>query len=40
VKADWVLDQLGRLGLEKATGKPTPEDIKQFQIELQKKISG
>ncbi len=40
VKADWVLDQTGRLGLEKTTGKPTPEDIKEFQVELQKKLQG
>ena len=40
VKADWVLDQTGRLGLEKPTGKPTPEDIKEFQVELQKKLQG
>ncbi|MFA6566701.1 MAG: hypothetical protein WCS96_00670 [Victivallales bacterium] len=40
VKADWVLDQAGRLGLEKTTGKPTPEDIKEFQVELQKKLQG
>jgi hypothetical protein len=40
VKADWVLDQMGRLGLEKPTGKPTPEDIKEFQVELQKKLRG
>lgn len=40
VKADWVLDQMGRLGLEKPTGKPTPEDIKEFQVELQKKLQG
>jgi len=39
VKADWVLDQLGRLGLEKASGQPTPEDVKEFQLELQKVIS-
>jgi DNA-binding transcriptional MerR regulator len=40
VKADWVLDQTGRLGLEKPTGKPTPEDVKEFQVELQKKLQG
>lgn len=40
VKAEWVLDQMGRLGLEKPTGKPTPEDIKEFQVELQKKLQG
>jgi len=36
VTAEWVLDQLGRLGLEKASGKPTQQDVKDFQVELQK----
>ena len=36
VTAEWVLDQLGRLGLEKASGKPTQRDVKDFQVELQK----
>ncbi|HCE42997.1 MAG TPA: hypothetical protein DET40_05580 [Lentisphaeria bacterium] len=40
VKADWFVDQMGRLGLEKATGKPTPEDVKGFQEELQKQLQG
>ncbi len=40
VKADWFVDQMGRLGLEKATGKPTPEDIQEFQVELQKSLQG
>ncbi|MFZ2654788.1 MAG: hypothetical protein WAX69_07705 [Victivallales bacterium] len=40
VKADWFVDQMGRLGLEKTTGKPTPEDIKGFQEELQKQLQG
>ena len=40
VKADWFVDQMGRMGLEKATGKPTPEDIKGFQEELQKQLQG
>jgi hypothetical protein len=38
-KAEWVLDQFGRLGLEKAVGKPTPQDLQEFQIELQKSLS-
>lgn len=33
--AEWILDQTGRLGLENAQGKPTPEDLKEFQQELQ-----
>ncbi|HBC88249.1 MAG TPA: hypothetical protein DCZ94_14960 [Lentisphaeria bacterium] len=40
VKADWFVDQMGRLGLEKATGKPTPEDVQEFQVELQKNLQG
>lgn len=38
--ADWILDQMGRLGLEKSKGSPTPEDIKEFQQELQKALGG
>lgn len=38
--AEWILDQLGRLGLDKANGKPTPEDLQDFQVELQKALSG
>lgn len=38
--AEWVLDQFGRLGLEKSQGKPTPEDLEQFQTELQKQLTG
>ena len=36
VTAEWMLDQYGRLGLDKPTGKPTEQDIREFQIELQK----
>jgi len=39
-KADWVIDQHGRLALEKAEGEPTKEDIREFQKELQKILSG
>ncbi len=38
VTAEWMLDQFGRLGLDKPTGKPTEQDIKEFQIELQKAL--
>ena len=38
VTAEWMLDQYGRLGLDKPTGKPTEQDIKEFQIELQKAL--
>ncbi|OQA85206.1 MAG: hypothetical protein BWY31_02071 [Lentisphaerae bacterium ADurb.Bin242] len=36
VTAEWILDQTGRLGLDKPTGKPTEQDIREFQMELQK----
>ncbi len=36
--AEWVLDQFGRLGLEKSEGQPTEDDIKEFQAELQKTL--
>lgn len=38
--ADWILDQTGRLGFEKSEGSPSPEDIKEFQEELQKALGG
>ncbi|MBO7146930.1 MAG: hypothetical protein J6W81_04205 [Lentisphaeria bacterium] len=39
VTAEWILDQMGRLGLENSTGKPTEQDIQEFQVELQKLFS-
>lgn len=36
--ADWILDQNGQLGFEKSDGEPTPEDIQEFQAELQKSL--
>ncbi len=39
-KADWTLDQMGRLGLSNAEGEPTQEDIQEFQEELQKALTG
>lgn len=39
IKANWMVDQYGRLGLDKATGEPTAQDIKEFQTELQKMLS-
>ncbi len=36
VTAEWYVDQYGRLGLDKVSGEPTPEDVKDFQTELQK----
>jgi len=38
--ADWVLDQMGRLGFEKKDGEPTEEDLKEFQEELQRTVGG
>jgi len=36
VTADWFLDQDYRLGLSNNSGKPTENDIMEFQKELQK----
>lgn len=39
--ADWYIDATGRLGLENLVGeKPTPEDIREFQMELERAVSG
>ena len=35
----WMLDQSGRLGMEKTEGKPTEDDLKAFQTELQSMFS-
>ena len=37
--ADWFLDQMGRLALSNAVGKPDETDIAEFQKELQKLFS-
>ncbi|MFA5205157.1 MAG: hypothetical protein WC708_12220 [Lentisphaeria bacterium] len=41
-KAEWFLDQYGRLGLNPAKGsaKPTEDDLVAFQEELQNKLGG
>ncbi|MBT3378318.1 MAG: hypothetical protein HN742_11025 [Lentisphaerae bacterium] len=41
-KAEWFVDSMGRLGLNPApgSGKPTEDDIQEFQIELQRKLTG
>jgi len=41
-KAEWFVDAMGRLGLNPAPGssKPTENDIQEFQIELQRKLTG
>ena len=40
--AGWSLDQMGRLGLssDEAGYKPSQEDVMEFQVQLQKKLSG
>ena len=38
-KAEWILDQTGRLALDKQSGEPTEEDIQDFQTELQSVLS-
>ena len=35
----WILDQMGRLGMEKSEGEPTEDDLKAFQTELQNMFS-
>ena len=41
-KAGWSLDQMGRLGLssDEPGYKPPQEDVMEFQMQLQKKLSG
>ena len=34
--AEWVLDEMGRLGLDKVSGQPTENDLVEFQNELRK----
>lgn len=36
VTAEWLIDEMGRLGLDKVSGQPTEQDIQEFQIELRK----
>lgn len=38
--AEWLVDQMGRLGLDKVSGQPTEEDIVEFQKELHKLFEG
>lgn len=42
VKAVWLLDQLGRLGLQtdQAEYSPSQEDVQEFQKELEARLSG
>ncbi len=38
-KADWYVDSYGRLGIDNLQGeKPTEEDVRDFQKELQKQL--
>ena len=40
VYAEWYIDNSGRLGLDKVVGgKPTEQDIEDFQVEMQKIFS-
>jgi hypothetical protein len=41
-KAEWFLDATGRLGLNPTanSARPTPDDVREFQVELQRKLSG
>lgn len=41
-KAEWWLDQLGRLGLNPLgdSEKPTESDLQEFQVELQRSLQG
>ena len=36
VTAEWLIDEMGRLGLDKVSGQPTENDIAEFQNELRK----
>ena len=39
---EWYIDGMGRLGFlpDEGSAKPTPKDIREFQMELQKKLGG
>ena len=34
--AEWIIDEMGRLGLDKVSGTPTENDVAEFQTELRK----
>ena len=34
--AEWLIDEMGRLGLDKVSGEPTENDIAEFQVDLRK----
>ena len=37
--AEWLIDQMGQLGLDKVSGEPTENDFAEFQAELKKLFS-
>lgn len=37
--AEWLIDQMGRLGLDKVSGEPTETDFSEFQAELKRLFS-
>lgn len=39
-KAEWILDNYGQLGLDNVQGEYTEEDVKAFQLELRKVLTG
>lgn len=41
-RAEWFLDAMGRLGLNPASdsARPSQDDLREFQTELQRKLSG
>lgn len=36
--AEWIIDQMGQLGLDKVDGQPTQDDLMAFQGELRKML--
>ena len=38
-KAEWILENTGRLGLDNIVGKPTENDLADFQVKLQSLLS-
>ena len=37
--AEWILENTGRLGLDKVVGQPTEEDLADFQVQLQQLLT-
>ncbi len=38
-KAEWILENTGRLGLDNVVGQPTESDLSDFQVKLQSMLS-